>query len=85
MALWSRLCHRLGRAGLPRRPDEGPLAYARRAASRWPQWGALLQRIGESYASLRYGPDDGARDQRITALRKSLAALPQVRTLRGAA
>ena len=28
----------------PRRPDEGPLAYAQRAASRWPQWSGLLQR-----------------------------------------
>ena len=85
VALWSRLCRRLGRAGLPRRTDEGPLAYARRAASRWPQWSEPLQRIGETYAALRYGPDDGARDQRIATLRKGLAALPQVRTLRGAA
>src|SRR5438477_7257512 len=77
VALWSRLCRRLGRAGLPRRTDEGPLAYARRAASRWPRWSELLQRIGETYAALRYGPDDGARDQRIAALRKSIAALPR--------
>ena len=83
VALWSRLCHRLGRAGLPRRPNEGPLAYAQRAASRWPQWSALLRRIGETYASLRYGPDDGTRNQRIAALREGLAALPQARALRG--
>ena len=82
VALWSRLCRRLGRAGLPRRTDEGPLAYARRAASRWPQWSELLQRIGETYAALRYGPDDGARDQRIAALRRSIAALPRGRTMR---
>ena len=83
MALWSRLCRRLGRAGLPRRPDEGPLAYAQRAASRWPQWSDLLRRLGETYALLRYGPEDGKRDQRLAALRKGLAALPQVRALRG--
>jgi hypothetical protein len=81
-ALWSRLCRRLGRAGLPRRRDEGPLAYAQRAASRWPQWSALLQRIGETYAALRYGPEDGTRNRRIAALREGLAALPRVRTLR---
>jgi transglutaminase-like putative cysteine protease len=82
VALWSRLCRRLGRAGLPRRPDEGPLAYAQRAASRWPQWSGLLRRLGETYALLRYGPEDGKRTQRIAALRKGLAALPHVRTLR---
>jgi transglutaminase-like putative cysteine protease len=83
VALWSRLCHRLGRAGLPRRPDEGPLAYAQRAASRWPQWSDLLRRLGQTYALLRYGPEDGTRDQHIAALRKGLAALPQTRALRG--
>jgi len=82
VALWSRLCRRLGRAGLPRRPDEGPLAYAQRAASRWPQWSDLLRRLGETYALLRYGPEDGKRDQRIAALRKGLATLPHVRTLK---
>ncbi|HEY2967034.1 MAG TPA: DUF3488 and transglutaminase-like domain-containing protein [Casimicrobiaceae bacterium] len=83
VALWSLLCRRLGRAGLPRRPDEGPLAYARRAASRWPQWSALLHRIGETYAALRYGPSDGTRGELIATLRAGIAALPRARALRG--
>ncbi|MDQ2962463.1 MAG: DUF3488 and transglutaminase-like domain-containing protein, partial [Pseudomonadota bacterium] len=82
VALWSQVCRRLGRAGLPRRPEEGPLAYAQRAASRWPQWGALLQRIGETYAALRYGPNDGMRPELIATLRWGITALPSVRTMR---
>jgi len=82
VALWSRLCRRLARAGLPRNPSEGPLAYMSRAASRWPQSGALLRRIGDAYATLRYGPGDSARARLIEKLRSGIAALPAARTLR---
>ena len=82
LALWSRLCRRLARAGLPRAPSEGPLAYVDRAATRWPQWSALLQRIGETYAALRYGPGDAARSERISVLRAGIAALPSPRQMR---
>jgi protein-glutamine gamma-glutamyltransferase len=82
VALWSRLCRRLGRAGLPRHPGEGPLAYTERAASRWPQSSALLQRIGGTYAALRYGPRDATRAERVANLRAAVAALPSVRTMR---
>lgn len=85
VALWARMGRHLARAGLPRRPDEGPLAYAARAALRWPRWGDALRRIGESYAVLRYGPQDGARAEHIAALRASVASLPAPRTLRAAA
>jgi transglutaminase-like putative cysteine protease len=82
VALWSQLCRRLGRAGLQRRPHEGPLAYTERAASRWPQWSALLRRAGETYAALRYGPSDGRRAKLIATLRAGIAALPRARTMR---
>lgn len=82
LALWSRACRRLGRAGLPRRPDEGPLAYAERAAARWPQWGDLLRRIGSTYASLRYGPENAERAALLARLRSSIAKLPRLRTIR---
>ena len=85
VAIWTRLCRRLARAGLPRRADEGPLDFAQRAATRWPQWGVLLQRIGETYAMLRYGPTDVPRNELISALRASVASLPEARTLRGTA
>jgi transglutaminase-like putative cysteine protease len=82
VAIWARLCRHLARAGLPRRSDEGPLAYAQRAATRWPQWGAVLRKIGETYAVLRYGPVGGTRSELIAALRASVASLPEARSLR---
>ncbi|HKW79506.1 MAG TPA: DUF3488 and transglutaminase-like domain-containing protein, partial [Casimicrobiaceae bacterium] len=55
VVLWQAACRRLARAGLARRSDEGPLAYAQRAAARWPSRGRLLASIAASYAALRYG------------------------------
>ena len=81
-ALWMRLCRRLSRAGLPRAPSEGPLAYTQRAAKRWPQWSDALRRVGEMYAALLYGPTDGATADRIAALRAGIAALPSARRMR---
>ncbi len=37
---YERFCRRLGRRGLPKEPAETPLAYARRAASKWPAHGS---------------------------------------------
>lgn len=82
VALWALFCRRLGRAGLPRRSEEGPLAYAQRAAARWPQWSSLLRQLAETYASLRYGPDDGKRAELIATLRAGITALPSVRAMR---
>ena len=84
-ALWTRLCRRLSRAGLPRAPSEGPLAYTQRAAQRWPQWSAALQRIGQMYAALRYGPSDDAGADRVAALRRGIAALPRAGRMRSVA
>lgn len=81
VALWGRACRRLARAGLARRPDEGPLDYAERAAARWPRWSALLHTIGESYAQLHYGPRGEQRSAVLARLRASVEALPAARTL----
>jgi protein-glutamine gamma-glutamyltransferase len=81
VALWGRACRRLARAGLSRRPDEGPLDFAERAAARWPKWGALLRAIAGSYAQLRYGPSSDQRVALLAQLRASVAALPRARTL----
>jgi transglutaminase-like putative cysteine protease len=78
--LWRALCRRLARAGLPRTPSEGPIAYTQRAAKRWPQWSTALERVGELYAALRYGPGEKNED-RIAALRSGIAALPSARRL----
>ena len=59
---WERFCKRIAKAGLTREPSEGPLDFARRAAQHVrtmrPESAApaLMQRIAETYAALRYGP-----------------------------
>jgi hypothetical protein len=88
---WQALCTRLARAGLPRQPHEGPLAYVERAAARWPRCGAQLKAIGRIYAALRYGPQsaraDSDRDRAATLARfeRAIAALPPASALRAQA
>ncbi|HEY8623577.1 MAG TPA: DUF4129 domain-containing protein, partial [Casimicrobiaceae bacterium] len=81
VALWNALCRRLGRAGLARAPQEGPLAYTRRAGKRWPQWASVFARVGERYAQLHYGPRDPRREQMLEELRTGVEALPRPRAL----
>ncbi|MDQ6619424.1 MAG: DUF3488 and DUF4129 domain-containing transglutaminase family protein [Pseudomonadota bacterium] len=86
--LWSSLCTRLARAGLPRAQHEGPLAYATRAAERWPAFAAAFAVIGDSYAEVRYGPSPAnvtAGERAIARLRHAIAVLPRARTLRNSA
>jgi transglutaminase-like putative cysteine protease len=87
-ALWDSMCARLARAGLPRAAHEGPLAYAARAAARWPQFTKAFRVIGDSYAELRYGPVAARTDtnlERASALwrlRRAVRILPAAATLR---
>ena len=87
-ALWDSMCARLARAGLPRAAHEGPLAYAARAAARWPQFTKAFRVIGDSYAELRYGPVAARTDtnlERASALwrlRRAVRILPAAAALR---
>ena len=87
-ALWDSMCVRLARAGLPRAAHEGPLAYAARAAARWPQFTKAFGVIGDSYAELRYGPVAARTDtnlERASALwrlRRAVRMLPAAAALR---
>ena len=89
--LWNGLCKRLARAGMPREPHEGPVAYAARAAARWPGFGAAFAVIGESYAALRYGRLGTATELRaerartLERLDHAIAVLPRPRALRESA
>ena len=89
-ALWDGLCARLGRAGLPRAPHEGPLAYAARAALRWPDLAPAFSVIGASYATLRYGPAaatsavGGGSPPALARLERAIAVLPSPSALRSA-
>ena len=86
--LWEAACAKLARAGLPRQPYEGPLAYADRAAARWPEFGVAFRVIGDSYAGLRYGvassrPDtDRQRAAALATLARAIDVLPSPAALR---
>ena len=84
--LWNGLCRRLERAGLPRPAWEGPIAYAERAARRWPQFGIAFRAIGESFAALRYGAAPAQGQERaalIATLERAIDVLPSPSALRG--
>jgi len=87
LVLWQEVCRRLARAGLVRAPHEGPLAYAERAATRWPQFAIAFHAIGQSFAALRYG-DAAARPREraamLATLERAIEVLPNSGALRTA-
>jgi hypothetical protein len=85
--LWEEVCRRLSRAGLARQPHEGPLAYADRAAARWPQFAIAFHAIGESFARLRYGDTTRKpreREAMLATLQRAIEVLPGAGALRDA-
>jgi hypothetical protein len=87
LVLWDDLNRRLARAGLPRHGYEGPLAYATRAAQRWPQFAIAFTAIGESFAALRYGALPVAREREalVATLERAIEVLPAPAELRTSA
>ena len=53
---WRRIDRRLARAGLPRAPQEGVLAYCERLALTQPATAEALRPLAHRYVQLRYGP-----------------------------
>jgi transglutaminase-like putative cysteine protease len=87
LVLWDDVCRQLSRAGLPRQPHEGPIAFVERAARHWPQFGIALKAIGEAYAMLRYGnlaADSRERAALVATLKHAIDALPSPARLRQA-
>ena len=85
LTLWNDVCRRLARAGLPRLSYEGPLSFAARAASRWPQFEIAFRAIGDSFAALRYGTADRRDSERLAllaTLERAIEVLPAPGTLR---
>ena len=84
LTLWADACRRLARAGLPRHTHEGPLAFAERAALRWPQFAIAFRAMGDSFAALRYG--DATRESErialIATLERAIDVLPAPAALR---
>lgn len=66
--LYLRLCGRLARSGLPRRPHEGPLDYTRRVAAERPDLAARLELAGRLYARLRYSEPQNRELQELRRL-----------------
>lgn len=70
---WEKFCAQLARGGLPRPEHEAPIAYARRAAKRWPAAAELIERVALAYCRARYG---ARRDSHALAeLKLAVAAL----------
>ncbi|MEO1767042.1 transglutaminase TgpA family protein [Thiobacter aerophilum] len=76
-AAWLRLCRKLARAGLPRAPQEGPLAYAERIGKTRPELAAPLAALARRYAALRYGGENDPHAAREFA--RQAAAFPAPR------
>lgn len=71
-ALYSALCLRLGRRGMPRAPDEGPSAYAQRLSARGlpPPKQAAIARFLQLYSAHKYSA--APPDPKLAATLKSL-------------
>lgn len=52
--LYDSFCKKLARDGIPRRNDEGPRAFATRAADRRPELATIIDRICGLYINIRY-------------------------------
>jgi transglutaminase-like putative cysteine protease len=57
---WQRIDLRMARAGQPRAPHEGVLAYCERLARTHPAMAAALTPLARQYARLRFGPPAAA-------------------------
>jgi transglutaminase-like putative cysteine protease len=74
---YTKLCRKLARAGAPREPHEGPLAYAAAVARRRPDLAETVRALLSRYADLRYGlaaPAD-SRSPDIVAFERAVARL----------
>lgn len=62
VAAWHRLGQRLARAGVPRAPNEGPAAYAERAAAALPDDADEIRALSADFVRLRYAAATIASD-----------------------
>jgi transglutaminase-like putative cysteine protease len=60
-AAWLKLCQKLAKAGLPRKPHEGPNDYAMRIANARPDLAREIKMIAARYLNLRYA---GVQDEK---------------------
>jgi transglutaminase-like putative cysteine protease len=63
-SIWLHFCRTLARAGVERRPDEGPRDFGRRAAAAYPRLATAIRRVTALYATLRYREHGDAETRR---------------------
>ncbi|MES1926742.1 DUF3488 and DUF4129 domain-containing transglutaminase family protein [Salinisphaera sp. T31B1] len=68
---WHRIGARLARIGYPRRPSEGPSAYAQRVGAARPDLAAQLGELADTYIRLRYQSLAGTSDAACRAFVKA--------------
>jgi transglutaminase-like putative cysteine protease len=73
---YARYCRRLASAGLVRRPAEGPLGFAERAAAFYPPLAPAFREVGRLYAGLRYSARPPRMREFIRAIRQIPRNLP---------
>jgi transglutaminase-like putative cysteine protease len=71
-AAWLGVCARLGAAGLPRAPAEGPVDFGRRVARARPGLAAPLYALVTAYVTIRYlpGATEGERREFVARARR---------------
>lgn len=69
------LCRKLERAGVPRAPYQGPLAYADVVRLRRPDIAGTVHELLDRYARLRYGPPSESTRQAIESFERAVARL----------
>ncbi|RJX24274.1 MAG: DUF4129 domain-containing protein, partial [Desulfobulbus sp.] len=68
---WLDFCRKMERIGLPRRPDQGPLAYLDHITRHRPDLAAMSKELITTYVRLRYSASGGPSDvMRLRALLK---------------
>lgn len=74
--VWQKLCRRLAKAGIVRRPAEGANAFAARVAAEFPALKDSMHRISALYNDVRYGANSG---RSVGQLRSAIRELPSLR------
>lgn len=72
LAAYLHFCRKLARAGLVRAPHEGPLDFARRAASARVDLAPAIGDVTRLYLKLRYGPGEISGERQV--LKRAVAA-----------
>jgi len=74
---YTKLCAKLARAGAPREPHEGPLAYADTVAAKRPDLAARVRSLLSRYAELRFGhaATSASRTPEIAAFEREVSRL----------